>query len=181
MWRVAEAAAGLDLPPAGREQTLLPAACGGLQLQAPTAMAPLARAAGLVECGVALRAAVASWLPVGRQPLKPPPESYMLRRYDEFFDFHYERDLRSFTLLYRMEVCGWSKEGSMLKITKNLAGSITKLKALQTANAEPELAAAVADLIQANRKTLHDMRIADELFEEHRDHVFEYLDFIDIN
>ena len=118
-------------------------------------------------------------LPVGRQPLKPPPESYMARRYDEFFELHYERDIRSFSLLYRMEVCGYSKEGSMLKITKNLAGGLKKLKALQAANAHPDLAEAVADLIVANRKTLHDMRIADELFEEHSIHVFEYLDYIE--
>ena len=39
-------------------------------------------------------------LPAGRQPMRPPPESYMRKRYDELLDAHYEFDVPLFTLAY---------------------------------------------------------------------------------
>ena len=118
-------------------------------------------------------------LPIGRVPLKPPPESYMLKRYDELMDEHYEMDVVSYTLLYRVEVCGWSKEGSMLKITQHIFDGIKKLTAAVEKCADRELKAAMAALINQKRKTLHDMKYSDELFNEHMMHFYGAFDALE--
>ena len=118
-------------------------------------------------------------LPVGKQPLKPPPESYMLKRYDELMDEHYEKDVASYTLLYQMEVCGWSKEGSMLKITKPIFEAIKKLTAMVESNREPELKDVAAKLIAEKRKVLYDMKFADELLNEHLQNFYGIFDAVE--
>ena len=50
-----------DLSAFERKQMHLPTRCGGLQLIRPTCIAPLARAAALMEGGPALRQAIAAW------------------------------------------------------------------------------------------------------------------------
>ena len=52
-------------------QLTLPTRCGGLQVDLPTRLAPLARAARLIEDGPRLRAAIAAWEPEPGQQLDP--------------------------------------------------------------------------------------------------------------
>ena len=49
------------------------------------------------------------------RPLKPPADSYMSKRYESLVEEHFQQNIESFTLLYQMEVSGWTTEGGSLK------------------------------------------------------------------
>ena len=59
-WDVIEQVVGQQLTPLQRKQVELPTRLGGLQTM-PTSLAPLARAAGLMESGPEIRAAIGGW------------------------------------------------------------------------------------------------------------------------
>ena len=60
-WELVEAVLGEPLTEAERNQIELPTHLGGFQMPMPTSIVPLARAAGIMETGPHVRAAVAQW------------------------------------------------------------------------------------------------------------------------
>lgn len=60
-WRVVEAVVGRELTAQQKEQIQLPTSFAGCQMPMPTLLAPLARAADIIETGHVLRRVVAQW------------------------------------------------------------------------------------------------------------------------
>ena len=61
VWGVVEAIIGRTLTDQQMTQVQLPTDCGGLQMPMPTSIAPIARAADLIEVGLPLRQAIVGW------------------------------------------------------------------------------------------------------------------------
>ena len=60
-WDVMDRIAGQPLTLVQRKQVELPTSLGGLQMPMPTSLVPMARAAGLMESGPGVRAAIGGW------------------------------------------------------------------------------------------------------------------------